>query len=382
MPTQKKPIRTIAPGVDCRGPYQYRWRYQSREKTYAGTEETLDAAIEARTRIKKRVRQGTAESDARSQRVTVDELLAKKALYRRQSTTKNIDSDLTRMRVLRRDYPEFCARRACSIRRHDLFELRTTILENSHGKKPRAKSTVDQYMILITSTFSSAIHDWGYDNLVYPGGGRLLFRENNNRERRLLPGEWDALIAGAEIVGKRRGRPVAAVLTILLETAMRCGELLALDWRNVDLVGGEVHIGGQTTKNSDSRTVGLSQTAIDAFKSVPRQIKGRVFFQYPNPTETRNATNWLTDDRATSIRKAPDAPEGMANLRTHDLRHEALSRLGESPGMTVFRFMQISGHKTMAMAQRYVHIDRSETAAMQAQIAGNYSGTRPRNGCS
>jgi integrase len=380
MPAKQRPSRKIAPGVDCRGPHQYRWRYQSQDKTYAGTEETLDAAIEARARIKQRVRQGTAESDARSQRVTVDELLAMKKLHRRQSTDKRIDSDLCRIRVLRRDYPEFCARRACSIRRHDLFELRTVIHENKHGKKQRSKATVNQYMILITSAFNGAITDWGYDRLMYPGGGQLLFRVNNQRERRLMPGEWDALRAGAEIVGNSRGRPVAAVLTILLETAMRCGELLALDWKDVDLVRREVTIHGKTTKNSSSRTVGLSQTAIHAFQSVPRQIRGRVFFQYPNPVETRNATNWLTDDRATSIRKAPNPPESMADLRTHDLRHEALSRLGESPGITLFRFMMISGHKTPKVAQRYVHIDRSETAALQAKIADSYSGAITRGG--
>jgi integrase len=46
---------------------------------------------------------------------------------------------------------------------------------------------------------------------------------------------------------------------------------------------------------------------------------------------------------------------GSTDLRWHDLRHEAVSRLFEK-GLTAEEVMQISGHRTYAMLARYTHL--------------------------
>jgi integrase len=56
------------------------------------------------------------------------------------------------------------------------------------------------------------------------------------------------------------------------------------------------------------------------------------------------------------------SPEGMLqNLRFHDLRHEAVSRLFEK-GLNTFEVGSISGHKTLAMLQRYTHFKANDLA--------------------
>jgi integrase len=42
------------------------------------------------------------------------------------------------------------------------------------------------------------------------------------------------------------------------------------------------------------------------------------------------------------------------DLRFHDLRHEALSRLSDA-GLNVIELSHISGHRTLSMLKRYVH---------------------------
>lgn len=43
------------------------------------------------------------------------------------------------------------------------------------------------------------------------------------------------------------------------------------------------------------------------------------------------------------------------DLRFHDLRHTALTRIGEA-GLSAKEMAAISGHKTFTMLQRYVHV--------------------------
>jgi integrase len=42
------------------------------------------------------------------------------------------------------------------------------------------------------------------------------------------------------------------------------------------------------------------------------------------------------------------------DLRFHDLRHEALSRLSDA-GLNVIELSHVSGHRTLGMLKRYVH---------------------------
>ncbi len=47
---------------------------------------------------------------------------------------------------------------------------------------------------------------------------------------------------------------------------------------------------------------------------------------------------------------------GMTDLRFHDLRHEAVSRLVESGHFSDQQVAAISGHKSMQMLKRYTHL--------------------------
>jgi len=49
-----------------------------------------------------------------------------------------------------------------------------------------------------------------------------------------------------------------------------------------------------------------------------------------------------------------DGKNPFDDLRLHDLRHEALSRLSDA-GLNTIELAHISGHKTLGMLSRYTH---------------------------
>jgi len=49
------------------------------------------------------------------------------------------------------------------------------------------------------------------------------------------------------------------------------------------------------------------------------------------------------------------------NLRFHDLRHEAVTRLFET-GLNMIEVASISGHKSLQMLRRYTHLQASDLA--------------------
>lgn len=177
---------------------------------------------------------------------------------------------------------------------------------------------------------------------------------NRPRERRLGPGEEARLLAQLtplERLGDGkwprgiRNFWIKPFVQLLLETAMRRGELLALRWERIDLAKRTAHV--PVTKNGFSRTVPLSTAAVRVLESLPRAIDGRVFPLTPNAIKQA----W---DRAR-------ARAGLSDLHLHDLRHEAASRLAER--LNVLELAAITGHRDLRMLQRYTHLSPESLAS-------------------
>jgi integrase len=118
---------------------------------------------------------------------------------------------------------------------------------------------------------------------------------------------------------------------------MRRGELLAMEWVDVDLGARTVRI--TKTKNGHPRTVPLSSVAVRLLSGTPR-TDGRVF------PITANAFR-LAWER---LRRRA----GVIGLRFHDFRHEAVSRFFER-GLSMPEVAAVSGHRDPRMLMRYTH---------------------------
>ena len=97
-------------------------------------------------------------------------------------------------------------------------------------------------------------------------------KENPSRDRRLEIGEEKLLLTG---FGQSQNPYLKHLVVVAIETAMRCGELLKLEWKNKNFTDRTAYL--PTTKNGCPRTIPLSTSAIQELKTMPINISGGVF---------------------------------------------------------------------------------------------------------
>lgn len=209
--------------------------------------------------------------------------------------------------------------------------------------KEIAPATVIRELSYFSSIISFARKEWGI-NINNPVA--LVARPKNpqGRSRILDATETNALFEALKPTG-RRSIWMLPLVRLALETAMRRGELLGLRWESIDL--GRRTIFLQLTKNGTSRTVPLSTHAIQILTEIPRNIDGRVF----------PVTHEVVSQAFNRARKQA----GVRDIRFHDLRHMAITRLAEKlPNL--IELSAVSGHKSLAMLKRYYHPSAEQLA--------------------
>lgn len=199
-----------------------------------------------------------------------------------------------------------------------------------------SNNTVRLELAFISVVFEQCAKEWGY-KVSNPVKQIRIPKPGKPRQRRLRPGEEEALLAAC---AASSATYLHSLVVLAVETGMRFGEVTSITWDNVDLKARTIHL--PDTKNGHPRTVPLSTRALGAIRSVPSGYKDRVFKGKPG-----------------SIRAAFGAAlkrSGVGlDLRFHDLRHEAVTRLFEK-GLNPIEVGMISGHKSMSMLQRYTHL--------------------------
>ncbi len=174
----------------------------------------------------------------------------------------------------------------------------------------------------------------------------LVTRPKNpqGRSRILDAAETNALFEALRPTG-RRSIWMLPLVRLALETAMRRSELLGLRWEHIDLRRRTIFL--KLTKNGTSRTVPLSSHAIQILTEMPHHIDGRVF----------PVTHEVVSQAFNRARKQA----GVKDIRFHDLRHMAITRLAEKlPNL--IELSAVSGHKSLAMLKRYYHPNAEQLA--------------------
>ncbi len=202
--------------------------------------------------------------------------------------------------------------------------------------KEIAPATVIRELSYFSSIITHARKEWGI-NIINPVA--LVARPKNpqGRSRILDAAETSALFEALRPTG-RRSIWMLPLVKLALETAMRRGELLGLRWEHIDLQRRTIYL--PLTKNGTSRTVPLSSNAIQILIEMPRNMDGRVF----------PLTHEVVSQAFSRARKQA----GIKDVRFHDLRHMAITRLAEKlPNL--IELSAVSGHKSLSMLKRYYH---------------------------
>lgn len=179
------------------------------------------------------------------------------------------------------------------------------------------------------------------------------------RDRRLRKDELKWLLTAAR---QFDGPELSAIITLAIESSMRLGEMLAMRWQHLDLQRQIVHL--PHSKNGESRTVALSTPAARALEGLPRRLNGEVWGWVAADSFEKTWTRCKARAKSLYEEATPETaldPNFLKDLRFHDLRHEATSRLFEK-GLGIMEVASMTGHKSLQMLKRYTHMDAERLA--------------------
>jgi len=204
-------------------------------------------------------------------------------------------------------------------------------------------STVVRELAYFSSIINHARREWGL-NTPNPVLGVRKPTQPQGRNR-VLTYDEERILLEACIPKANRNIFTRPFVILAIETAMRRGEILSLRWENINYQTRTAYL--VLTKNGESRKVPLSTRAMETLQSLPRSIDGRVL-----------PINFAALE--TNFKRARERA-GLTDLRIHDPRHTAATRLSERlPNL--LELSAVTGHKSLAMLKRYYHPNAEQLA--------------------
>ncbi|MCF6783689.1 site-specific integrase [Stutzerimonas stutzeri] len=219
---------------------------------------------------------------------------------------------------------------------------------NEKTGRPLSPATVRLEMSLLSSVFDVGLIEWGACDINPVKNVRKPIPPPG-RDRRISSREERLIIRYCQ---NHTSPDLYSIFILAIETAMRQGEILKLQWEHINLRIGIAHL--PETKNGTKRDVPLSLKARAALTRMGVKPSGRVFSYTSNGLKSawRIMTKRL----------------GIEDLHFHDCRHEAASRLSEIGRLDLMEIAAITGHKSLAMLKRYTHL---KAANLVKKLEGN-----------
>lgn len=191
----------------------------------------------------------------------------------------------------------------------------------------------------------------------------------DERDRRLEDAEEPrirAILSGAKPEGRQRalelqfGESLQLLFDMALETAMRLREMYTLSVKQVDRKKRTIFL--DKTKNGSKRQVPIT-SVLDALLEVALAGKkpGALVFPWWDGNLNRKTLERTTAMLSRQFARVFDAAK-CPDLRFHDLRHEATSRLYERTELSDLEISKITGHKDLRSLARYANLRGSKLA--------------------
>lgn len=334
--------------IEKRGNYQ--WRALIRRKGHPTQSKTFDTRKQAEAwaqMIESEMHRGVFVSRAEAERTTLGEALER---YREEVTSRKKSAARENVRINYWLTLPLVARTLASLRSADFARFR-----DDRRKEGKAESTIRLDLALISHVFEVARKEWGMEGLQNPIKSISMPGQSRKRDRRLQGEEESRILVELR---KSRNKYAAPMMQFAIETAMRQSEILGLTWDNVDLKKRVAYLAD--SKNGEARAVPLSSKAIALLEALPHRIHGGRIFPISQDGISRGFSKAVARARAVyeqecKVKAKRPTPNFLTDLRFHDLRHEATSRLFEQ-GLNQQEVGVITGHKTPSMLARYTHL--------------------------
>jgi integrase len=306
------------------------------------------------------------------------------------------DREINFIDVILRD--EVCELRMSALSGADMAQFR-----NRMKRAGYAPSTIVRRLNLVARVISVARLEWGINIPANPADASQCARPkgaDRKRDRILLPaptpaasdaaltptmnlpaiyvlhgevlpplserddfvkGEEERLLDSCLLQPETKPDPwLVLAARLAIATAMRQGEICALEWPDIDFARRTIRVSGperwdgsRCTKNRTVRVIPMLDDAFDILRSIPRGTDRRVIKLGQNALKMR-------------FRRAV-AHAGLVNLTFHDLRHVGTSRLAKVY-KDLLSLRLVTGHKDLKSLARYFHKTAEELRAEAGPI--------------
>src|SRR5438094_3197720 len=157
-----------------------------------------------------------------------------------------------------------------------------------------------------------------------------------------------------------RNKYLGGIVALAVNTGMRKGEVLGLEWERIDLSSARITL--YDTKNGTPRGVPMNRAVYDALITLAPAAEQRAGLVF----KARDGGAWgqIRTAFATALRKA-----GIQGFRLHDLRHTAASHL-VMRGASLKEVQEVLGHKDFKMTLRYAHLSPAHLRAAVDRLDG------------
>ena len=196
----------------------------------------------------------------------------------------------------------------------------------------KSSNTIRLYLAIVSHLYTIAINEWGYENLNNPV---------SKIRRPKLPPSRDIRLNDQQImkiIHHTHSPLLPDLILIALHTAMRCSEIVNLEWEDIDYEKKQIHV--KNTKNNHNRFIPINDELISLFRKQPL-AESKIF------PITSHAVG-------VAFRRACIRAE-EPGVCFHTLRHEAISRMFEK-GLDIPKVSLISGHLNWKILKKYCHL--------------------------
>jgi integrase len=237
----------------------------------------------------------------------------------------------------------------------------------------RAENTIRLELQLVSHIFEIARKEWGMEGLQNPLKNIRKPSGSRARDRRLRPGEFETLLP---LLSSSSNPWAAPAFELAIEPSLRQGTLFALTWEWVDIQTRLITFPPQVRSVGNKgvpNVLPLSLRAVAVLRNLAAIAEGDARFDAArtrfgpvnvNPHALSGPVFGATANAVLcvwkrALNKANESVPNIEELRWHDLRHEAASRLFEK-GLHPIEVASITGHKSMQMLKRYTHLRPSD----------------------
>lgn len=239
--------------------------------------------------------------------------------------------------------------------------------ETMKGKRRLCAATINKRISLleVAINFLNREHD---ANLINYASSQYVAHIPNadKRRNRRISDEELALIL--ENFHGRKAQPAKALILFCFHQGTRRSEAFNMTWGDIDFANHAIRFPRHKTMNYDWELGGQVRVMTGKARELLLQMK-----EDAGPVKASqkvfNAYNRM-DGYSLAFRRATKRA-GLKDIRLHDLRHEATTRIAALCGHNTSLIKRVTGHRDDASLARYTHTSTNSIAQLMAQNSAN-----------